>query len=358
MILFTYASRDGSDESVQRYSLVGVGMWPKYRLLPSLDSWAYISEELLNAYGIRTKIWVDVNDDQRENKSGYLDKLSQHMRQDKQQMFIQAYASEQSSQSLHCWHTKSMDADGLRPKSWPQALPNMSAWAFKGGFCTYVIHTKISWTGPVNYSPWSRRYQTPCPCQHCHRQWRWTLVFSLSYTVGQWQSAGQPQTTQATQYGWTHQSIPRIQTEPNLKTISASWYAPRHEYLSCCECQTVWIKIRPDIMSGLIWVQTFCKGYQQYGWTHQSIPMIQTEPNLKTIPASWYAPCHECQIVWIQIRPDVMSCLIWVQTVCKNYQQHRQLNTVELIKASPWSRLSQTWKQYWHHDMHLVMSVK
>ena len=28
-------------------------------------------------------------------------------------------------------------------------------------------------------------------------------------------------------------------------------------------CQTVWIQIRPDIMSGLIWVQTVCKCYQQ-----------------------------------------------------------------------------------------------
>ena len=29
------------------------------------------------------------------------------------------------------------------------------------------------------------------------------------------------------------------------------------------ECQTVWIQIRPDILSGLIWVQIVCKGYQQ-----------------------------------------------------------------------------------------------
>ena len=29
----------------------------------------------------------------------------------------------------------------------------------------------------------------------------------------------------------------------------------------------------------------------------------------------------ECQIVWIQIRTDRMSVLIWVQTVCKGYQQ-------------------------------------
>ena len=26
------------------------------------------------------------------------------------------------------------------------------------------------------------------------------------------------------------------------------------------ECQTVWIQIRPDILSGLIWIQTVCKG--------------------------------------------------------------------------------------------------
>ena len=29
------------------------------------------------------------------------------------------------------------------------------------------------------------------------------------------------------------------------------------------ECQTVWIQIRPDTLSGLIWFQTVCKGYQQ-----------------------------------------------------------------------------------------------
>ena len=29
----------------------------------------------------------------------------------------------------------------------------------------------------------------------------------------------------------------------------------------------------------------------------------------------------ECQRVWTRIRPDIMSDLIWVQTVCKDYQQ-------------------------------------
>ena len=29
------------------------------------------------------------------------------------------------------------------------------------------------------------------------------------------------------------------------------------------ECQTDWIQFRPDIFSGLIWVQFVCKGYEQ-----------------------------------------------------------------------------------------------
>ena len=28
-------------------------------------------------------------------------------------------------------------------------------------------------------------------------------------------------------------------------------------------CQTVWIQIRPNILLGLIWIQTVCKGYKQ-----------------------------------------------------------------------------------------------
>ena len=31
--------------------------------------------------------------------------------------------------------------------------------------------------------------------------------------------------------------------------------------------------------------------------------------------------------VWIQIRPDILSGLIWFQTVCKNYQQMTKVST-------------------------------
>ena len=27
-----------------------------------------------------------------------------------------------------------------------------------------------------------------------------------------------------------------------------------------------------------------------------------------------------CQIVWIQIKPDIFSGMIWVQIICKSYQ--------------------------------------
>ena len=39
----------------------------------------------------------------------------------------------------------------------------------------------------------------------------------------------------------------------------------------------------------------------------------------------------ECQTVWIQIRPDILSGQIWVQTVCKGYQQTR-VNNANLVK--------------------------
>ena len=32
---------------------------------------------------------------------------------------------------------------------------------------------------------------------------------------------------------------------------------------------------------------------------------------------------YECQSVWIQIRPDLLLGLVWVQTVCKVYQQKK-----------------------------------
>ena len=40
-------------------------------------------------------------------------------------------------------------------------------------------------------------------------------------------------------------------------------------------CQTDWIQIRPDVLLGLIMVQTLCKGYQQITTVAKSVFLIQ-----------------------------------------------------------------------------------
>ena len=50
-------------------------------------------------------------------------------------------------------------------------------------------------------------------------------------------------------------------------------------------------------LSGLIWVQIVCKGYQQ-----------------RTQVGKEFS-------VRVQMRPDVLSGLIWAQIICKGYQQ-------------------------------------
>ena len=51
-------------------------------------------------------------------------------------------------------------------------------------------------------------------------------------------------------------------------------------------CQTVYIQIRPDVLLGLIWVQTVCKGYQQ-------ITKVATSwQRIKYRTTSWYNALH------------------------------------------------------------------
>ena len=40
-------------------------------------------------------------------------------------------------------------------------------------------------------------------------------------------------------------------------------------------CQTVWIQIRPDILSGLIWVHTVCKGYKQMTLVSKGLTLLR-----------------------------------------------------------------------------------
>ena len=39
------------------------------------------------------------------------------------------------------------------------------------------------------------------------------------------------------------------------------------------------------------------------------------------MPKSTFLEYHKCQTVWIQLMPDILSSLIWAQTICTGYQQ-------------------------------------
>ena len=43
--------------------------------------------------------------------------------------------------------------------------------------------------------------------------------------------------------------------------------------------------------------------------------------NFACLVLSFLEKFSTCQTVWIQIRTDMMSVLIWVHTVCKGYQE-------------------------------------
>ena len=45
------------------------------------------------------------------------------------------------------------------------------------------------------------------------------------------------------------------------------------------ECQADWVQIRPDILSGLIWVQTVCKVYQQTTFSRQRVSRTYIRPD-------------------------------------------------------------------------------
>ena len=59
------------------------------------------------------------------------------------------------------------------------------------------------------------------------------------------------------------------------------------------------------------------------------------QKNLSRIPL-------ECQTVWTQIRPDVLSGLIWFQTVCTSYQQTTKVaisgERVKVLLRGVWGR--------------------
>ena len=61
------------------------------------------------------------------------------------------------------------------------------------------------------------------------------------------------------------------------------------------ECQTVWIHIWPDLLSGFIWVQTICQGYQQTTLVGNELhrPMIKETHEFVKIHKGIYPRKHQ-----------------------------------------------------------------
>ena len=88
------------------------------------------------------------------------------------------------------------------------------------------------------------------------------------------------------------------------------------------------------LMFCLIWVQTVCKGcsltcVMQLMLNKLKLCMLGNFPcfllsadllSKSTLLDNSFRNT-ECQTDWIQSRPDILSGLIWFQTVCKSYQQ-------------------------------------
>ena len=48
------------------------------------------------------------------------------------------------------------------------------------------------------------------------------------------------------------------------------------------ECQTVWVQVRLNVLSGLLWAQTVCKVYQQMTKVTASKERVESE-----VPGLW-----------------------------------------------------------------------
>ena len=59
------------------------------------------------------------------------------------------------------------------------------------------------------------------------------------------------------------------------------------------ECQTDWIQIRPDVLSGLIWVQAVCQSYQQTTLGDKELMFMNPGYKGTTLYFSPYGPQHE-----------------------------------------------------------------
>ena len=100
------------------------------------------------------------------------------------------------------------------------------------------------------------------------------------------------------------------------------------------ECQTIWIKIRPDVLSGLIWVQSVCKGYQQ-----TTIVATSGERINQILVLSWFM--QHLRTVWlfhsiygaISLEQHKIGCwnIMWSHSIY--YSTRRKLTSAKVPLA-------------------------
>ena len=118
-------------------------------------------------------------------------------------------------------------------------------------------------------------------------------------------------------------------------------------------CQTVWIQNRPDLLSGLIWVQTICKGHKQTTLVgkclKESIWICNPLNTAFHLESSVFSSKYRVtkynllQTVWTQIRHDETSGLIWIQTVWNS----DGISERNFRKSLFWKKNINRWQKAW-----------
>ena len=119
------------------------------------------------------------------------------------------------------------------------------------------------------------------------------------------------------------------------------------------ECQIIWIQIRPDILSGLIWIQTVCKGYQQttkVATSWKELIVIYSLLRLKSVSInktlilhenvccgySLAVPCrgtsNEYHMICFQAEIRKISIVFWVEKMpYRKLRYHTRLRNIRII---------------------------
>ena len=97
------------------------------------------------------------------------------------------------------------------------------------------------------------------------------------------------------------------------------------------ECQAVWNQIRTDILSLLIWFQTICKGY------HQTTKEVASKERVNPYPANSFSPeSVVCFLRLLQYTQLPSRSLLNIQNGSLHFQ-----NSEWLLYIRFWSRLQQ-----------------